>query len=574
MFKHALVRDAAYESLGRAARERVHARIAGALEERFPEVVKDAAGAAGAPPRGGGAEGGRRCRYAQRAAQQGLERSAYAEAIAHACAMWWSGWERLPRPRAVEAELTANGVLTQAMMATRGWADPAGEGDSRSLHGAAAGARPGQRAPGADPVVPVHLSSRGQQSPRARSVAGNRRHRRAFRRPWTASCRRDAPRRRAPRGGHSRRRQACAGTRRRPLRSPASTAITARDSAWIPSSLAKTLLAHLVGSPVTRVGGFPLAARALSNGHVRSVTCRRLPSGCSTVAPSTNSPATADRRRDDQEILALWPHNTGSPPTRDTPPLIHAGQRRRRATPRQSLGPSPAWGANSASRTTDRCWPTSGQIVGAGRGRRAHQPLPFALSRKRRALLRARTAPAASHVPATDGSRGRGGALRWRKRCGWRDGRICLGLRYSPWKSCCGASAKSRRTERASTICSQLIPDCDQRLRQGVRGQGAHRRAGPRERAVRGDRAVQRLYQGDEARARLSEDREPRVSPGALHNFSEAQHHRRDGGHAPGEAPRCAVPSRLRRHAPIDWTPVWSLTTAGGATCRPDVSAG
>ncbi|MFS8067982.1 MAG: AAA family ATPase, partial [Byssovorax sp.] len=40
VFKHGLIRDAAYESLPRRARLRVHASIARTLEERFPEVVR------------------------------------------------------------------------------------------------------------------------------------------------------------------------------------------------------------------------------------------------------------------------------------------------------------------------------------------------------------------------------------------------------------------------------------------------------------------------------------------------------------------------------------------------------
>lgn len=40
MFKHALVRDAAYESLASGARQRLHARIASVLEERFPAFVE------------------------------------------------------------------------------------------------------------------------------------------------------------------------------------------------------------------------------------------------------------------------------------------------------------------------------------------------------------------------------------------------------------------------------------------------------------------------------------------------------------------------------------------------------
>jgi TOMM system kinase/cyclase fusion protein len=40
VFKHALIRDAAYESLPKHARRRVHARIAATLEERFPQIAE------------------------------------------------------------------------------------------------------------------------------------------------------------------------------------------------------------------------------------------------------------------------------------------------------------------------------------------------------------------------------------------------------------------------------------------------------------------------------------------------------------------------------------------------------
>src|SRR5262249_59195958 len=40
MFKHALVRDAAYESLLRKRRQDLHARIASAIELRFPQIIE------------------------------------------------------------------------------------------------------------------------------------------------------------------------------------------------------------------------------------------------------------------------------------------------------------------------------------------------------------------------------------------------------------------------------------------------------------------------------------------------------------------------------------------------------
>jgi class 3 adenylate cyclase/tetratricopeptide (TPR) repeat protein len=81
-FKHALVRDAAYESLLLSRRREWHERIARALEERFPEtaanepeVLAHHFGAAGlALPA---------CDYRMHAGDRAISRSAFKEAIAH-----------------------------------------------------------------------------------------------------------------------------------------------------------------------------------------------------------------------------------------------------------------------------------------------------------------------------------------------------------------------------------------------------------------------------------------------------------------------------------------------------------
>jgi class 3 adenylate cyclase/tetratricopeptide (TPR) repeat protein len=81
-FKHALVRDAAYESLLLGRRRNLHERVARALEERFPEMAANEPellayhfGEAGlADPA---------CDYRLRAGERALIRSAYPEAIAH-----------------------------------------------------------------------------------------------------------------------------------------------------------------------------------------------------------------------------------------------------------------------------------------------------------------------------------------------------------------------------------------------------------------------------------------------------------------------------------------------------------
>ena len=81
-FKHALVRDAAYESLLLSRRREWHERIARALEERFPEtaanepeVLAHHFGAAGL--------GLLACDYRMHAGDRAISRSAYKEAIAH-----------------------------------------------------------------------------------------------------------------------------------------------------------------------------------------------------------------------------------------------------------------------------------------------------------------------------------------------------------------------------------------------------------------------------------------------------------------------------------------------------------
>ena len=58
-FKHALLQEAAYQSLLRSTRQQYHQRMAQVLAEQFPETRRDAARAAGAAlHRGGSRRGG------------------------------------------------------------------------------------------------------------------------------------------------------------------------------------------------------------------------------------------------------------------------------------------------------------------------------------------------------------------------------------------------------------------------------------------------------------------------------------------------------------------------------------
>ena len=123
VFKHALIQDAAYQSLLRSTRQQYHQRIAQVLEAQFrdtvetqPELVAhhytEAGLAASAIP------------YWQRAGQRANERSAYAEAISH----FTKGLEVLQAlpdtTERAQQELALQIALGQAFIATKGQAAP------------------------------------------------------------------------------------------------------------------------------------------------------------------------------------------------------------------------------------------------------------------------------------------------------------------------------------------------------------------------------------------------------------------------------------------------------------------
>ena len=122
-FKHALVRDAAYATLIRAKRQRLHATIAAAIEQKFPEMAQ------GQPEllayhhtEAGQAEAA--IGYWLRAGQVEIARSATAEAIAHltkGLELVVDLPEGLPR---WQQELELQIALGVALMAAKGWAAP------------------------------------------------------------------------------------------------------------------------------------------------------------------------------------------------------------------------------------------------------------------------------------------------------------------------------------------------------------------------------------------------------------------------------------------------------------------
>jgi predicted ATPase len=122
-FKHALIQDAAYQSLLKSTRQRYHQRIAQVIEERFPETAKtqpellahhytEAGLNAQAIP------------YWQRAGQRASERSAHMEAISHLS----KGLEVLKTlPDTLERaqqELVLQTLLGPVLNATKGQAAP------------------------------------------------------------------------------------------------------------------------------------------------------------------------------------------------------------------------------------------------------------------------------------------------------------------------------------------------------------------------------------------------------------------------------------------------------------------
>jgi class 3 adenylate cyclase/tetratricopeptide (TPR) repeat protein len=126
VFKHALVRDAAYESLLRSRRQQLHGRIAAALEERFPDtavaepelLARHCAGA-------GLAEAA--ARHWQRAAELAVARSANLEAIAH-CDEAEAQLRTLPpSPARTLTELEVQLAKGIAIRAGRGYAVPEAE---------------------------------------------------------------------------------------------------------------------------------------------------------------------------------------------------------------------------------------------------------------------------------------------------------------------------------------------------------------------------------------------------------------------------------------------------------------
>jgi predicted ATPase len=119
-FKHALIQEAAYQSLLRSTRQQHHQRIAQVLEAQFPDIVETQ------PERVAHhyTESGLAwpaVAYWQRAGEHSNARSAYVEAVAH-CSKGLEALKSLPEtPERIQHELFLQTALGPALMATRGY---------------------------------------------------------------------------------------------------------------------------------------------------------------------------------------------------------------------------------------------------------------------------------------------------------------------------------------------------------------------------------------------------------------------------------------------------------------------
>jgi predicted ATPase len=123
LFKHALIREAAYQSLLRSTRQQHHQHIAQVMEARFPEVCETQPELLAYHYTEAGLST-QAIAYWQRAGQRALERSAHLEAVAHLT----KGLEllaTLPETQVrAQQELDLLITLGPALLATKGYAAP------------------------------------------------------------------------------------------------------------------------------------------------------------------------------------------------------------------------------------------------------------------------------------------------------------------------------------------------------------------------------------------------------------------------------------------------------------------
>jgi TOMM system kinase/cyclase fusion protein len=123
LFKHALIQDAAYQSLLKSTRQQYHQHIAQVLEAQFPDTVATQPELLAYHYTEAGLSA-QAVRYWQQAGQRAVERSAHLEAVAHLA----KGLEALATfpdtPERVQQELGLQITLGSALMASKGQGAP------------------------------------------------------------------------------------------------------------------------------------------------------------------------------------------------------------------------------------------------------------------------------------------------------------------------------------------------------------------------------------------------------------------------------------------------------------------
>src|SRR5262249_21397239 len=123
VFKHALIQDAAYESLLKSTRQQYHQRIAHVLEAQFPAIVDQQPELLAHHYTESGLQA-QAIEYWQHAGQRAIQRSAYAEAIHH-LTQGLALLTTLPEtPTRVSQELPLLVALGTALIAAKGFAAP------------------------------------------------------------------------------------------------------------------------------------------------------------------------------------------------------------------------------------------------------------------------------------------------------------------------------------------------------------------------------------------------------------------------------------------------------------------
>ena len=126
VFKHALVRDAAYESLLKSRRRQIHDRIAMALERQWPES-KDVQPELLAHHYAGAGRAQQAADYWRKAAERAIQRFANSEAIAHCDKAVMQLRSMPPSPEQMRAELEVQLAKGVAVRAARGYSVPESE---------------------------------------------------------------------------------------------------------------------------------------------------------------------------------------------------------------------------------------------------------------------------------------------------------------------------------------------------------------------------------------------------------------------------------------------------------------